>query len=99
MRLSPSPGLFPFGALVVAMDGVYVGKVGTGFTDDERARLWDIMRARPDTEDFGRWKVPRDVHHEMILVCAPIPAEVKCQEMLPSGRLRHPVFVRLKANL
>ena len=75
----------------------YVGHVGTGFDDatlaDLRGRAAPLERARspfaerPATNGAPVWLEPRLV------------AEVKFAEWTPDGRLRAPVFLRLRADV
>ena len=85
---------FPFGSLVMAKDGQYYGKVGTGFTERMREDFLKKLRAHPDTEDFSRWNVPADVKATLLRVCSPLRAEVKILETHSTGSPRHPVWVR-----
>ena len=87
-------GAFPFGSLVIARDGKYYGKVGTGFTNKGRKEIIGTVSANPDKKDFSRWEVPADVKSEMMRVCSPLPAEIKMLEECSTGKPRHPVWVR-----
>ena len=87
-------GAFDFGSVVIARDGKYYGKVGTGFTHKQRKEIFDKIVSSPDTKDFSRWNVPPEVKREMLRVCKPMPAEIKMLEECSTGKPRHPVWVR-----
>ena len=76
------------GGLIVESDGVHV-HVGSGFSDDQRKTFWEQIQ---DDQRF----VASDKRDSCILIDCPV--EVQFQEKLPSGSLRHPVFVRLRRD-
>lgn len=76
------------GGLIVSHKGVSVN-VGSGFSDDQRHEYWQAMK-----ED--QIHVERGERSKCQLIDCPI--EVQYQEIMPSGSLRHPVFVRLRRD-
>ncbi len=89
-----------FGALHLAacIDGTfrYVGRVGTGFSEEQlRAITAELSRHRRET-----WPCegtpPKDARH--LWVDPTLVAEVKYKELTRDGRLRQPVFVRLRED-
>lgn len=85
-----------FGALVLMKDGMYFGKVGTGFSDDDRSEILEMLGQH--TDDIQAIHMPDKVRDELILLCNPMPAEVKIQERMANGSPRHPVWVRWRWN-
>lgn len=92
----PSGSRSGLGALLLAQEGRYVGKVGTGFDErtlrDLRARLEPLEIPRPKVE--GTPRTMRKVHW----VEPKLVAEVTFAERTRDGKLRHPVFVGLEKN-
>lgn len=76
------------GGLVVVNGEVEV-RVGSGFSDAQRDEYW--AQIQDDLKLAGSGKRSSCV----LIDC---PAEVQYQEQLPSGSLRHPVFVRLRRD-
>lgn len=72
------------GALVTEM-----GKVGTGFSDDERRHWWKAQGHLTGCADGPGC--------EMCLKLLPI-IEVECMELTEDGKFRHPRFVRLRED-
>jgi bifunctional non-homologous end joining protein LigD len=75
---------------------VYCGGVGSGFTDDEIERLWELLssRSRDDTPfDVGAPKRAGARFCEPDQVC-----EVKFTEWTHEGTLRQPVYLGLRAD-
>ena len=99
--LRPSPGQqSPFGALHLAAweEGrlVYAGRVGTGFTqrqmDEIRAALEPARRPGPACSGLAaRGRGDLWVEPELVV-------EVRYKEWPAGGHLRHPVFLRLRAD-
>jgi bifunctional non-homologous end joining protein LigD len=75
----------------------YVGDVGTGFTERELDKLWQLLRrletpacpfgTPPKTLDAAHWVRPELV------------AQVRYAEMTDEGRLRHPVYLGLRDDV
>lgn len=91
---------FPFGALIMAKDGRYYGKVGTGFTlespngdvyGNQRESVIKIVRQHAMAQPVIA--LPNDVKNELLINCSPLPAEIKAQEDAQDGP-RFPVWVR-----
>ena len=93
-----------FGALVVAVydAGVlrWAGNVGTGFGDEEIARLLGLLRPleRADTPLVEAPKMPRVRRSDVVWVQPRLVAEVEFAEWTREGRLRAPVYVRLRED-
>lgn len=87
-----STSSIPFGALMMEKDGKYFGKVGTGFSDDEREEILKLLmeNQQPLTID-----VPSDLEKEILVTSKPFPAEIKMQEMIKRSP-RAPVWVRFR---
>jgi bifunctional non-homologous end joining protein LigD len=90
------------GALLLAAhesqgDLVYVGKVGTGFTDTAlrhlAERLGPLARATPPVTD-----VPREHRREARWVEPSLVGEVAFRNWTPEGRLRHPSWRGLRGD-
>lgn len=94
-----STGLPQIGALLLgrwSTDGAlrYCGKVGTGFSSDERVELFrklGRMRSDADTERAAR--IRNAVWVKPVLV-----AQVGFTEWTDEGRLRHPTFLGLRLD-
>jgi DNA ligase-1 len=89
-----STGSIPFGALLMEKDGKYFGKVGTGFSDQDRA---DIFKLLIENQQPLKIKVPPDVESEILITSKPLLAEIKMQEMIKRSP-RAPVWVRFRWN-
>ncbi len=95
----PQGGRAHFGALLLGVyddgDLKYVGKVGTGFSEETLAdihrRLKKLERATSPFADPPREKGVRWVSPELV-------AEVRFTEWTSDGRLRHPAFVGLRED-
>jgi len=91
-----------FGALVVAIyeaGGLrWAGNVGTGFGDDEIERLLGVLKplARADSPLADAPKMPRVRRSDVVWVEPRLVAEVEFAEWTREGRLRAPVYVRLR---
>ena len=89
-----STGSIPFGALMMEKDGKYFGKVGTGFSDQDRA---DILKILIENQEPLRVTVPPKVEEEILVTSKPLLAEIKMQEMIKRSP-RAPVWVRFRWN-
>jgi DNA ligase 1 len=89
-----STGSIPFGALLMEKDGKYFGKVGTGFSDQDRA---DILKLLKKNQEPLRITVPPKVESEILVTSKPFLAEIKMQEMIKRSP-RAPVWVRFRWN-
>ena len=87
-----STGSIPFGALLMEKDGKYFGKVGTGFSDQDRK---DIFKLLKENQEPLKIAVPPDVESEIIVTSKPFLAEIKMQEMIKRSP-RAPVWVRFR---
>jgi len=87
-----STSSIPFGALLMEKDGKYFGKVGTGFSDQDRR---DILKLLEENEAPLNLPVPPDVEPEILVTSKPLLAEIKMQEMIKRSP-RAPVWVRFR---
>ncbi len=93
-----------FGALVVAVQGAgglrWAGNVGTGFSgavvDDLLERLRPLARERSPLAEEPR--MPRVPKKDVVWVEPRLVAEVEFAEWTHEGRLRAPVYVRLRED-
>lgn len=81
----------PFGALVLARNGHYYGKVGTGFTMKDRQDFFEMLAKQKDDTTI---QLPSEVKRELLFTTKPIPCEVSVQEHFADGTPRHPSFKR-----
>ncbi|MBS2040684.1 DNA ligase D [bacterium] len=86
----PKGGRNHFGSLVLAQDGRYAGKVGTGFSQETLTELKDRFQGQPEPPV----KTPRltKVHW----LKPELQARVGFSERTDEGILRHPVFFGLE---
>ena len=87
-----STSSIPFGALMMEKDGKYFGKVGTGFSDDEREEILQLLLENQQPLNID---VPSGVEKEILVTSKPFPAEIKMQEMIKRSP-RAPVWVRFR---
>jgi len=93
-----------FGALVVAVHDAgglrWAGNVGTGFGDDEIARLLGLLRPleRDGSPLAETPKMPRVRRSDVVWVQPRLVAEVEFAEWTREGRLRAPVHLRLRED-
>lgn len=72
---------------------LYIGKVGTGFSDDMLRNLYTILKPLETKQP----PVATDIQ-TVQWVKPQIACEIKYQEMTTALRLRHPVFLRLRPD-
>jgi DNA ligase-1 len=89
-----STGSIPFGALLMEKDGKYFGKVGTGFSDQDRV---DILKLLKENQEPLKISIPPKVESEILVTSKPFLAEIKMQEMIKRSP-RAPVWVRFRWN-
>ncbi|AEG18227.1 ATP-dependent DNA ligase [Methanobacterium paludis] len=87
-----STGSIPFGALILKKDGRYFGKVGTGFTDQQRKDILKILEKNRGPRGI---MLPPEIESEVLLTSKPLLAEIKIQEII-KGSPRSPVWVRFR---
>ena len=93
-----------FGALVVGVHEAgglrWAGNVGTGFTDEEIARLLGVLRPlERSSPPFAQPpRMPRVRASDVVWVEPRLVAEVQYAEWTREGRLRAPVYVRLRED-
>jgi bifunctional non-homologous end joining protein LigD len=91
-----------FGALLLGIPGAdglaYVGKVGTGFSDPERAQLVDrLKRAERKTSPFES-PLPLPKGSAITWTRPSVVGEVQFSEWTPDGYLRHPSWQGLRPD-
>jgi DNA ligase 1 len=87
-----STGSLPFGALMMERAGKYFGKVGTGFSDQDRK---DILKILEDNQGSLQVEVPEDVKEEILITTKPLSAEIRVNE-IHNNSPRAPVWVRFR---
>ncbi len=93
-----------FGALVVAVHEAgglrWAGNVGTGFSDGEIERLLGLLRPLERKESPLKEvpRMPRIRRSDVVWVEPRLVAEVEFAEWTREGRLRAPVYVRLRED-
>jgi DNA ligase 1 len=87
-----STSSIPFGALLMEKNGKYFGRVGTGFSDQDRK---DILKLLKENQSPLQITVPPDVEPEILITSKPLLAEIKMQEMIKRSP-RAPVWVRFR---
>ncbi|HEX7082300.1 MAG TPA: DNA ligase D [Gammaproteobacteria bacterium] len=97
-RTPPRSGQAPFGALLLAQRGAdgwrYAGRVGGGFTGKDLAEIGELLEASSEAPppagaeeiSMARWIAPQLV------------VEVSFKARSEKGRLRQPIFVRLRKD-
>ena len=68
----------------------YNGKVGTGFTQEQRIRLEEILKRLPRINPGFYKKDKNTIWVKPIFKC-----KIKFKDITNDGRLRHPVFIKL----
>ncbi len=85
----------PFGALIMERNGEYFGKVGTGFSDQDRR---DILKYLKENLGPQRGWMPPDVESEILLTTKPLLAEIRVNELIKGRSPRAPVWVRFRLD-
>lgn len=85
----------PFGALIMEKDGEFYGKVGTGFSDQDRREILELLENNKRTLKIS---LPESVKDEILLASKPLLAEVRIQEKAEGYQPRAPVWVRFRWN-
>lgn len=84
------------GGLIVDVDGVHV-RVGGGFSDAQRAELWDAFRTDVDIfKGAMPFEAKPEAYKEAGCALLGRMIEVEFHEKTPDGSLRHPRFVRFR---
>lgn len=89
-----STGSQAFGALILKKDGKFFGKVGTGFTDNDRKHIFNILKKNQAPLNI---KIPEIVFSELLISNEPLLAEIRVQEIINHSP-RAPVWVRFRWN-
>lgn len=87
-----STGSIAFGALILKKDGKFFGKVGTGFSDQDRKYILNILRKNEAPLDID---IPESVSSELLISNKPLLAEIRVQEIINDSP-RAPVWVRFR---
>jgi DNA ligase-1 len=87
-----STGSIAFGALILKKDGKFFGKVGTGFSDQDRKYILNILRKNEAPLDID---LPDSVSSELLISNKPLLAEIRVQEIINDSP-RAPVWVRFR---
>lgn len=83
----------PFGALMMERNGKYFGKVGTGFSDQDRR---DILKFLEENKGPLHIPVPHDVEPQILITTKPLLAEIRVNEIIKGTSPRAPVWVRFR---
>lgn len=87
-----STGSIPFGALILKKDGKFFGKVGTGFNQNERKFILNILEKNRGPLDID---LPEEVKSELLISTKALLAEIRVQEIINNSP-RAPVWVRFR---
>ena len=87
-----STGSIAFGALILEKDGKYYGKVGTGFSDQERRNILNYLK---ENKGPHRETIPPELEADVLITTKPLLAEIKELEEI-KGKPRAPVWVRFR---
>ena len=83
-----------FGALMMEKDGKYFGKVGSGFTDQDKKDIFNILL---DNETPIKIDIPEKLKKEILISTKPLPAEIIVNEIY-KGSPRAPVWVKFRLD-
>ena len=87
-----STGSIAFGALILKKDGKFFGKVGTGFSDNDRKFILTVLEKNKGPLDID---IPSSVESELLISNKPLLAEIRVQEIINESP-RAPVWVRFR---
>lgn len=87
-----STGSIAFGALILKKNGKFFGKVGTGFSDDDRKFILKILEKNKGPLNID---IPPSVESELLISNKPLLAEIRVQEIINESP-RAPVWVRFR---
>jgi bifunctional non-homologous end joining protein LigD len=76
---------------------VYAGRVGSGFNEDELERVNALLR--PLAQKKNPFDTPVEIEGPTTWMKPELVVEVKFAEMMPSGHLRSPVYLRLRPEV
>ena len=85
----------PFGALIMERNGKFFGKVGTGFSDQDRR---DILEFLKDNQGPLHVPVPKSVAEQILITTKPLAAEIRVNELIKGRSPRAPVWVRFRPD-
>ncbi len=85
----------PFGALIMERNGEFFGKVGTGFSDQDRR---DILKLLEENKGPLKIKIPPEIESEVLISTEPLSAEIKANELIKDRSPRAPVWVRFRGD-
>ncbi len=87
-----SDSSLPFGALMMERNGKYFGKVGSGFTDQDRTDILNILKENQNSLQID---VPQELKGQILITTKPLLAEVRVNEIYHDSP-RAPVWVRFR---
>jgi DNA ligase-1 len=87
-----STGSIAFGALILEKNGKFFGKVGTGFSDQDRKNILALLEKHKAPLSI---QLPQNLESEVLITNKPLLAEIKVQEMIKRSP-RAPVWVRFR---
>ncbi|MGA2675627.1 MAG: DNA ligase [Methanobacterium sp.] len=87
--------VIPFGALIMERNGEFFGKVGTGFSDQDRR---DILQYLEENKYPQHVPLPPDVESELLIITKPLLAEIRVNELIKGRSPRAPVWVRFRLD-
>lgn len=85
----------PFGALIMERNGEFFGKVGTGFSDQERRNILNFLK---ENQGSLHVPVPKDVSQQVLITTKPLRAEIRVNELVKGRSPRAPVWVRFRPD-
>jgi len=85
----------PFGALMMERNGEFFGKVGTGFSDQERI---DILEFLKKNQGPLHVPAPKSVAEQILITTKPFSAEIRVNELIKGRSPRAPVWVRFRPD-
>ena len=85
----------PFGALVMERNGEFFGKVGTGFSEQDRR---DILNMLKENKAPLHVPVPPEIEKQILITTKPLAAEIRVNELIRGRSPRAPVWVRFRPD-
>lgn len=85
----------PFGALVMERNGEFFGKVGTGFSEQDRR---DILNMLKENKAPLHVPIPSDIEKQILITTKPLAAEIRVNELIKGRSPRAPVWVRFRPD-
>lgn len=85
----------PFGSLVMERNGEFFGKVGTGFSEQDRR---DILNMLKENKAPLHVPVPPEIEKQILITTKPLAAEIRVNELIRGRSPRAPVWVRFRPD-